>query len=183
MFDKYGEEFLHYVFILHPCEDKVHEEFTSILTNLGGSTMYLEDEQQVFPFHQYGNLQISPNQENNLKKVLGMAFEYLIEYSTTAKKEGNKLDPMPDQPLFCLNCGSNEMEAEKMERDNKRCHYTCTCQNESCKHEMYLDYCWNCKTRLFKHGRYWDYHRTSVWSIFDIHCPNCGMTVSDYPSR
>ena len=34
---------------------------------------------------------------------------------------------------------------------------------------------------IFQHFSYWDYHLESTWGIFDIRCPNCGMTVADRP--
>jgi DNA-directed RNA polymerase subunit RPC12/RpoP len=86
--------------------------------------------------------------------------------------------------MLCLNCGSEKFEyktKKKLRGGNGERYYYPSCECKDCGHEAHLDYCWYCRTKLFKHGRYWDYHRTSAWSIFDIHCPNCGMTVADRP--
>jgi len=165
----------HHVFIIHPCTDRK-------LSNLGGKSIYFEKDIPSAPFHKYGYLSTQPNFTDNLKKVIGMALEYLIEGSYNAKQDNNALDPKPkEEKLFCLNCGTNDTKLKQFPRRGlpERYHYTNTCQNSECGHVAYFDYCWNCKTKLYKHGSYWDYHRTSVWSAFDIHCPNCGLTLAD----
>jgi uncharacterized protein YlbG (UPF0298 family) len=164
----------YYVFVVHPCKD-------SKLLNLGSRAIDANGDIPIMPFHQYGYLSAQPNFTDNLKKVIGMAFEYLIENSYNAKT-GNALDPKPlEEKLFCLNCGTSHTELVRFTRPRlpERYHYTNTCQNSECGHVAYFDYCWNCKTKLYKHGSYWDYHRTSIWSPFDIHCPNCGLTLAD----
>jgi len=183
--DKYKIGSNYHVFILHPCSDKAHEGFTSILTNFGGDKIQLKDDKVLYPFHEYGYLKITPNIKDNLHKVIGMAFEYLVDDNHNAKSSKNT-DPAPSIEMCCLNCGSENFEylakrRTRLGKGNPRYYYpSCTCKD--CGHTAHLDYCWNCQTKLFKHGSYWDYHRTSMWSIFDIHCPSCGMTVADMPS-
>lgn len=166
----------HYVFVVHPCIDPK-------FSNLGSKAIYFEKDIPTMPFHQYGYLSVQPGFTDSLKKVIGMAFEYLIEGSYDARQDdGTTLDPMPQgAALFCLNCGTSHTELKQIPRPKPpvRYHYTNTCENSACGHVAYFDYCWNCKTKLYKHGSYWDYHRTSVWSAFDIHCPKCGLTVAD----
>ena len=120
---------------------------------------------------------VKPNEIDNLKKIIGMAFEYLIESSHLAHNKDSK----PEFNMLCIGCGGNELSENQGTYKSGGHYYKYSCQNIECKHEVNISYCWNCKTKLFKHGSYWDYHRTSIWSIFDIHCPNCGMTVADRP--
>jgi hypothetical protein len=105
----------------------------------------------------------------------------LIENEHNAKKSDKSKDPKPELDLICLSCGNTKVSIKQISRGSNRFHYVCQCENTNCGHNVYIDYCWNCKTKLYKHGSYWDYHKTSMWSIFDIHCPNCGMTVADKP--
>jgi hypothetical protein len=152
-------------------------------TNHGGERIFYGDgktKQIKFPFHEYGYIELKPNLTDNLKKLLAMSFEYLIESSRNAKQE-RSIDPKPENDLLCLNCGGTNITMIESLRANNRHFYSCTCNGTDCGHKIYIDYCWNCKTKLFKHGSYWDYHLESTWSIFDIRCPNCGMTIADRP--
>lgn len=182
MTEKYKINSDYYVFILHPCKDLNRGDFTTKLTNFGGEKVYLDEGEVLFPFHNFGYLMIKPNETDNLKKIIGMSLEYLIESGHNAKQLDNTIDPIPQYEMICLGCGSDKITKVQSTRGANRHYYTCKCENQDCGHNIYIDYCWNCKTKLFKHGSYWDYHRTSVWSIFDIHCPYCGMTVADRPN-
>jgi len=181
MKEKYSISSNHYTFTLHPTSDIKREEKNVKLTNFGGDKIYDENNHVEFPFHKYGFLMIKPNQTDNLKKNVGMSFEYLIENDHNAKKSNKSKDPKPELDLICLSCGNTKVSINQISRGINRFHYVCQCENTNCGHNIYIDYCWNCKTKLYKHGSYWDYHKTSMWSIFDIHCPNCGMTVADMP--
>jgi DNA-directed RNA polymerase subunit RPC12/RpoP len=101
-----------------------------------------------------------------------MAFEYLLE-SNKNSNNGNTIDPKPTNDLFCLNCGSTSVDLHP-KQDAKK--YTADCR--TCGHQTHINYCWNCSTKLFKHGYYWDYHRTSVWSTFDFYWLNCVFVFS-----
>jgi hypothetical protein len=175
--DKYSNTD-YYVFILHPCNDLTGEKKPVKMTNHGGDKIYFgeEDQKPTFPFHKYGYITHKPNFTDNLKKFIGMAFEYLLESNKNANN-GNTKDPKPTNNLFCLNCGSTSVNLHPKQGAKK---YTADCR--TCGHQTHINYCWNCSTKLFKHGYYWDYHKTSVWSSFDIHCPNCGMTLADRPT-
>jgi len=183
MFHKYGSG-KNYVFILHPCKDGIFENRNIKYTNHGGERIfYGEGEEQLikFPFHEYGYIEVKPNFTDNLKKLIAMSFEYLMEPSRSAKQNNRDIDPRPDNDMFCINCGGTNILITGYPRGTNRHYYSCTCNEKDCGHKIYIDYCWNCKTKLFKHGSYWDYHLESTWSIFDIRCPNCGMTVADRP--
>jgi hypothetical protein len=183
MATKYGGD-RNYVFILHPCKEGTFGEKNIKYTNHGGERVFFDqgDEKQIkFPFHEYGYIELKPNFTDTLKKLIGMSFEYLLEESKNAKKENKDIDPKPENDMFCLNCGGTDIQITKSLRGSNRQYYSCTCNDADCGHKVYIDYCWNCKTKLFKHGSYWDYHLESTWSIFDIRCPNCGMTVADRP--
>ncbi len=136
-----------------------------------------------FPFHEYGFIELKPNVSDNLKKLIGMGFEYLLEPSRNAENR----DPKPDNKMFCINCGESEFDIQEghFHGGGRFYKYKCISKDADgkmkCGHEINIAYCWNCKTKLFKHGSYWDYHLESTWSIFDIRCPNCGMTMADKP--
>lgn len=175
-----------YVFVLHPCKDGTFEGRNIRYTNHGGEKIFygVGDEQQIkFPFHEYGYIEMKPNFTDTLKKLLAMSFEYLLEPSRTAEDK----NPKPDNEMFCINCGEDKFDIQEgnYASGGKFYKYSCIAedsnQNKTCGHEINISYCWNCKTKLFKHGSYWDYHLESTWSIFDIRCPNCGMTVADRP--
>jgi predicted RNA-binding Zn-ribbon protein involved in translation (DUF1610 family) len=100
-----------------------------------------------------------------------MAFEYLLDFDEHGENKANNCNRNLEN-LFCLNCGSTKIKREPQTNTKQ---FTAKC--EDCGHQAYINYCWKCKTTLFKHGYYWDYHKTSVWSSFDIHCPKCGMTL------
>lgn len=181
LLDKYKVDSNHFVFSLHPNNDLITDERSTKLTNLGGEHIYSLEGNILLPFHQYGYINVKPLQTDNLKKLIGMAIEYLLESDHNAKQNDRSIDPSPIYEMICLSCGSEDFTITKRTRGTNRFSFTYTCNNPNCQHTIYVDYCWNCKTKLFKHGSYWDYHKTSVWSIFDIHCPCCGMTVADMP--
>jgi len=180
LIEKYKINSNHFVFSLHPNNDLINEKRSTRLTNLGGEHIFDSEGNVELPFHQFGYVKVKPLQRDNLKKLIGMAFEYLLESDHNAKKTDRSIDPSPNYDMICLSCGSESLSVEKKSRGGNRYYYIYTCNNPDCQHTIYIDYCWNCKTKLFKHGAYWDYHKTSVWSIFDIHCPCCGMTVAEY---
>jgi DNA-directed RNA polymerase subunit RPC12/RpoP len=111
-----------------------------------------------------------------------MGFEYLIEPTRNAKQL-KVIDPKPENDMFCLNCGCSNLSVIESVRGTNRHFYKLHCNEAECGHEVSIDYCWNCKTKLFKHGSYWDYHLESTWSTFDIRCPCCGMTIADRPQQ
>lgn len=185
MIDKYGGD-NNYVFILHPCKDGTFEGRNIKYTNHGGERIYYgEGESQVtkFPFHEYGYIELKPNFTDTLKKLIAMSFEYLLEQSRVAEDK----NPKPENDMFCINCGNDNFDIHigSYRSGGRFYKYSCLAedneQNKICGHEVNISYCWNCKTKLFKHGSYWDYHLESTWSIFDIRCPYCGMTVADRP--
>lgn len=182
MKNKYGDRD-NFVFILHPCKDGVFEGRNVKYTNHGGERIFFKENQgqkTKFPCHEYGYIELKPNHTDALKKLIGMGFEYLLESSRNAR-HGDEIDPKPETPMFCLNCGGSDISMDKYPRGKKRSYYSCTCNDSNCGHKIHIDYCWNCQTKLFKHGSYWDYHLESAWSIFDIRCPQCGMTLGDRP--
>jgi hypothetical protein len=185
MMNKYGGN-KNYVFILHPCKDGTFEERNISYTNYGGERIFFgdgEDQEIKFPNHEYGYIELKPNFTDTLKKLIAMSFEYLLEPSRLADDK----NPKPKNEMFCINCGNNKFDIQEgnYKSGGKFYKYSCTdkdnTQNNICGHQVNISYCWNCKTKLFKHGSYWDYHLESSWSIFDIRCPNCGMTVADRP--
>ena len=180
--EKYQIDSSHFVFSLHPCNDLFSNDKKTRLTNLGGEHIFSLQGDVELPFHKFGYIQVIPQNTDNLKKLIGMSLEYLLEYDHNAKQSDRSIDPEPDYEMICLSCGADNMTQTRNTRGNNRFSYVYNCNNPDCQHSVYIDYCWNCKTKLFKHGSFWDYHKTSVWSAFDIHCPCCGMTVADMPN-
>lgn len=180
--EKYKINSNYFVYSLHPSSDIVSSEKKTKLTNLGGEHIFSLQGDVELPFHKFGYILVIPKHTDNLKKLIGMSLEYLLEYDHNAKQSDRSIDPEPDYEMICLSCGTDNMTQTKKTRGNNRYSYVYQCSNSDCQHSVYVDYCWNCKTKLFKHGSYWDYHKTSVWSVFDIHCPCCGMTVADMPN-
>jgi hypothetical protein len=183
MNNKYGEN-ENYVFILHPCKDGTFKGRNIKYTNHGGEKIYCDEaEKPKFPSHYYGYIELKPNITDNLKKLIAMSFEYLLEPSSVAEDK----NPIPENKMFCINCGNEKFVIEDgfYKSGGKYYKYSCIAEdnnnNKLCGHEVNISYCWNCKTKLFKHGSYWDYHLESTWSISDIHCPHCGMTIADRP--
>jgi len=185
MTNKYGSN-KNYVFILHPCKDGTFEHRNIKYTNHGGERIFYgegEEQQIKFPFHEYGYIELKPNFTDTLKKLFAMSFEYLLEPSRIAEDK----NPKPENEMFCINCGNDKFAIQEgsYRSGGKFYKYSCIAEDinqaKICGHEVNISYCWNCKTKLFKHGSYWDYHLESTWSIFDIRCPNCGMTVADRP--
>lgn len=177
MVEKYKIDNNFYVFIVHPCDDIGYTK----LTNFGGEKNYI-DNKIVLPFHRYGYIKAKPSDTDNIKKIIGMSVEYLIEKEHSAYQATQKTyDPIPENKIICLSCGSKNVRLQRNSRGNNRFFYFGICLNKNCNHKMYFDYCWNCRTKLYKHGSYWDYHKTSIWNTFDIHCPKCEMTLIDKP--
>lgn len=181
MNNKYGGD-KNFVFILHPCKDGTYNNKLVKYTNFGGDRIsFGEEQQEIYPFHEFGYIELKPNFTGTLNKLIAMSFEYLLEPSRNAK-QNSIIDPKPVNDMFCISCGKANVKITQLPRENNRFHYNCTCNETDCGHKTFIDYCWNCKSKLFKHGSYWDYHLESTWSIFDIRCPNCGMTVADRPN-
>jgi hypothetical protein len=185
MRDKYNQDGQNPVFVLHPCKDVLLENKKIRYTNFGGERIYYKKEDAEtaeFPFHNYGYIELKPNCTDNIKKLFAMAFEYLLETNKNAV-HNNMIDPKPENAMFCVNCGETKFSVKQnsypaWNTPSPRHYYIYNCQNINCKHEIQVNYCWNCKTRLFKHGSYWDYHLESNSDQFDIRCPNCGRTRS-----
>lgn len=183
MFEKYGNNNDNYVFVLHPCKDGVFENRKVKYTNHGGERFYFNsnnENNQVFPFHKYGFVECKPNATDALKKLIGMGFEYLLESNKNAKTD-KLIDPKPEFPLFCISCGSEDVNIKTNTRGENRFYHICNCNNPECGLVSHIDYCWNCKSKLFKHGSFWDYHLESISNSMDIRCPNCGLTMADKP--
>lgn len=106
-------------------------------------------------------------------------FRYVLQYFDQLEKQEVTVTAQ-DELLYDL-FSIERFSITKSRRGNNRHYYSYTCNENDCGHKIYIDYCWNCKTKLFKHGSYWDYHLEPTWSMFDIRCPNCGMTIADMP--
>jgi polyhydroxyalkanoate synthesis regulator phasin len=172
-----------YVFALHPCNDLKRQDVNVRMTNHGGERLYFEKDDNKstqLPSHKFGYITLKPGLTGNLKKLIGLGIEYLIEPNKNAYRKGIK-DPKPSNDLICINCGGEDIELITKSR-NDNLHYISKCKSQDCGHQVHIDYCWACFTVLYKHGYTWDYHRTSIWSPYDIHCPCCGVTVAEMPS-
>jgi hypothetical protein len=173
----YSEGNQNTVFILHPDANKsIKKKETP--KEWGNDAYYGEVEMFNFPWdtdskpnHKYGAILLSPIGRNgnfldNLQRLIGMSMQY--------KMENNKdcSDPEPKEKIFCLVCGDNNFCGNKNPtKNNKGYRYTFSCKK--CKHHYMYNYCWSCKNRLIKNGRYWSYHSSKALEEFNIECPQC----------
>ncbi len=173
----YSEDNQNTVFILHPDANKsVKKKRTP--KDWGNDAYYGEGEMFNFkwdrdkkPNHKYGAILLSPvgkkgNFLDNLQRLIGMSMQYNLEDNEDCS------DPEPKEKIFCLVCGDNNFFGNKNPtKNNKGYRYTFSCKK--CKHHYMYNYCWSCKTRLVKNGRYWSYHSSDALEEFDISCPKC----------
>jgi hypothetical protein len=184
----YSEYNKNTVFILHPDANKsIKKKKTP--KEWGNDAYYGEVEMFDFPWdndskpnHKYGAILLSPigrkgNFLDNLQRLIGMAMQYnmenngnIIEQEVEPKRE--MINPIPKEKIFCLTCGSNEHYWHiKETKRGKGYRYETTCK--ACSHLYIYNYCWNCKHRLIKNGRYWSYHSSKALEEFNIECPKC----------
>jgi hypothetical protein len=143
MINKYGGNG-NYIFILHPCKDGIFEQRNNKYTNHGGERIFYgegETKQIKFPFHQYGYIELKPNLTDNLKKLFALSLEFMLEPSHNAKHD-KIIDPKPENDIFCVSCGKENVEIISIQRGENRFHYSCTCNETDCEHKIYIDYCW-----------------------------------------
>lgn len=178
-----------FVFLLQPCGDSKVDIKRSGYTELGGRYRMIssgESRKVEYPFHRFGYVEVHPLFTDSLRKVIGMGLEYLLELESIGVVGFSKRRDLRF-PIVCILCGKAVdpdivSKSRGVRLRSGGIFYNLVCGNQNCSgHKFTIDYCWNCETRLFKHGSYWDYHLESAWSQFDIHCPNCGKTLRDRP--
>ena len=170
----YSEDNKNSVFILHPSKNSIIKRTTP--QSWGENCYYGEDNKfdwdEKLPNHKYGSILLTPlfdedSSIDHLQRVIGMFLQYSIE-SNDVKKNS----VLPKGKIFCLVCGSSNVTINKYETKNKNDKYYCKC-NE-CHHFFVINFCSNCKNRLWKHGTYWTYHKTDPINPYFIECPLCG---------
>jgi len=184
----YSENNKNTVFILHPDANKsIKKKRTP--KDWGNDAYYGESEMFNFswdrdskPNHKYGAILLSPIGRNgnfldNLQRLIGMSMQYNMENNGNIligniELKKDIIDPEPKEKIFCLICGSNEhyWYIKKTKR-GKGYRYETTCK--ACNHLYIYNYCWNCKYRLIKNGRYWSYHSSKALEEFNTECPQC----------
>ena len=173
----YSEDNKNTVFILHPDANKSIKKKRTPKT-WGYDAYYGEVKMFNFswdkgnkPNHKYGAILLSPmgrkgNFLDNLQRLIGMSMQYRMEDNKDCS------DPEPKEKIFCLVCGDNNFFGNKQPtKNNKGYRYTLICKE--CKHPYMYNYCWSCKTRLIKNGRYWSYHSSKAIEEFNTECPEC----------
>ena len=191
----YAEDFNNTVFILHPDFKAIKNQRTP--TNWGNNSFYGEtdlypcpEDKDKYPNHKYGAILLSPfnkqgNFLDNLQRVIGMSIQYNMEDNTSIiDGETKSIDPIPKEKIFCLVCGSSNCTvSDKIVASTyqNRWQYKVQCQEKNCQHFFIYNYCWNCKHRLIKNGRYWTYHSLQIMNEFDVRCPNCNKLLSELP--
>ena len=170
------------VFILHPSKHAIVQKKTPQVwaenSYYGETNMF--DWDNANPNHKYGAILLSPIQKqgmylDDLKRLIGMFFQYGMEDNKNTRNKDGKIDPFPKEKLFCIVCGGSKhtipkpMFAGKYENGYK---YRITCQD--CNHMTIYSYCANCQNRLIKNGSYWTYHATEALEPVNIKCPSCG---------
>jgi len=182
----YSEDNKNTVFILHPDTNKsIKNKRTP--KDWGNDAYYGEGEMFDFswdrdskPNHKYGAILLSPmgrkgNFLDNLQRLIGMSMQYSLEDNSICEEielNEDMIDPEPKEKIFCLVCGDNKFFGTRNPTKNKKGYrYTLTCKE--CKHHYMYNYCWSCKTRLIKNGRYWSYHSSKAIEEFNTECPKC----------
>lgn len=186
----YSEDGKNSVFVLHP---DVNKSIKNIRTpsKWGNDAFYGEIDlfnfdwdKDEYPNHKYGAILVSPFNKNgeyldNLQRLIGLNMQYSLEGNV------NKTDPIPQERVFCILCGSNNCNISEPIRASARYpdrwQYKVQCMEEGCGHFFIYNYCWNCKQRLIKNGRYWSYHSFQILNPFDIRCPHCSKLLSELP--
>lgn len=182
----YSEGNKNLVYILHPAINAVKKMRTP--QDWAKNSYYGEDillDEEKYPNHKYGAVLVNPFYEeyssnlDDLHRLIGLFLQYGAEDNKdlyTTNEDIQIIDTKPKEKIFCLVCGSShcKIEEKKAGRNNKK--YICTCLN--CQHYFVINYCGNCRNRLWKHGRYWTYHKTHAFEPYNVQCPDCGELIS-----
>jgi len=182
----YSEENKNFVYILHPAIKAIKKINTP--QEWGKNSYYGEDiilDNEKYPNHKYGAVLVSPFYEeygsnlDDLHRLIGLFLQYGSENNTDlnrTEKDVKIVDAKPKEEIFCLICGSDNCRVEQKVagRNNKK--YICTCLD--CQHYFVINYCGSCRNRLWKHGRYWTYHKTHAFEPYNIQCPSCGELIA-----
>lgn len=198
------QENVNLVYILHPSRNQITNSSTtqqwSYASFYGGNSFIDKSdepdnaEKPELPDHKYGAILLRPGEEDNLLRLFMLVLEYESrdEYKFAEEKTINSViayDPLPNR-LLCPLCLSNNVEKNKKEIGKKDAsgkltrysiEYIINCKNQNCAHEFIIFYCKYCGCKIWKHGRYWTYHDTSIISPYDIVCPNCGKNHPTNP--
>lgn len=166
----YAENGQNYVYILHPTEHAVPLRRTpqtwSVNTYYGENRMFKWAEGE-YPDHRYGAICMNPVKSfvsylDDLQRLIGIFLEY---------KSGLE----NDNKIICLVCGGTNCHKEVLTTRSGHEKYNYTCND--CHHFFVNNYCFNCHTRLWKHGSYWTYHSTFATQPYNIKCPHCGSIL------
>lgn len=98
-----------------------------------------------------------------------------LQYGMKSESESESIEEsengaLPNNGVFCLVCGSTELDCRHSPRNYKA--WWVTCRN--CNHFTIYNYCFKCKNRLIKNGEYWSYHAMEPLNPINIKCPSCG---------
>ncbi len=184
----YSENNNNFVYILHPSIKAIRKMKTP--QDWGKNSYYGEDillDEEKYPNHKYGAVLVSPFYEDytsnldDLHRLLGLFLQYGAENNKDLQridKESNIIDAKPKEKIFCLVCGSDncDVKPDKAGRNRNNRKYICTCLD--CQHYFVITYCGSCRNRLWKHGRYWTYHKTHAFEPYNIQCPSCGELIA-----
>lgn len=163
----YSEDGKNWVYVLHP--DISKKSF------YGEKTLFEWSNQS--PNHRYGAVVLSPIEKKDshmgdLQKLIGMFLQYGIEDNQNIKDDEGKINPIREEEVFCIVCGSNNQYIDKKKAGRENYKYWITCCD--CYHMTIYSYCRKCKSRLIKNGTYWTYHAVDILEPINIECPSCG---------
>lgn len=186
----YSEGGKNFVYILHPSINAVKAIKTP--QDWGRNSYYGEDslsEDEDKPCHKYGAVLVSPFCEtyhsnlDDLDRLIGLFLQYMIEDNDLKHADTKKIDTKPNGKIFCIICGSYKCSLEQQEAGHKKMDkkdmnkkYMGKC--DDCDHFFVINYCGNCKNRLWKHGIYWTYHKTHSFEPYNVQCPSCGTLLA-----
>lgn len=128
--------------------------------------------------HKQGHICFIPSKSiegsiDNLKRLLLLHIQHVTTVLYSKKENGIHLDW---HNYFCTTCSANRDELIVTPKPTRKgISFNIKCK--SCYSEFVENFCYNCKTRLFKNGTKWTYHRTYSENTTHCRCPNCNADL------
>jgi hypothetical protein len=168
----YSESGNNAVFILHPSPKAAPSRATpqEWYRDSYYGEIRLFDWDKKSPNHRYGGIYLSPISTGSYLDHLQRAIGMFLQYGMESNNLGFRDDALPANGVFCLVCGSSELDYFHPPRNPRARWVTC----RKCTHFTAYNYCGHCGNRLIKNGEYWSYHAMEPLNPINIKCPSCG---------
>ena len=168
----YSENGENKVFIIHASPFAIRDTSSPLVWN--GNCDY----GHVSPMqHKKGHIFLLPSLRykrsiDNLKRLILMHFQsattiplgYKVEHRSTLDFWHN---------YICSHCGAGPNSLTMTPRKTLGGGDSWSIACNECKGYSSENFCYSCKTRLFKNGMHWTYHRTYAEEITNCRCPKC----------